>query len=198
MLDVQPHSRLDACQRDVIHRSDVSPAAAVQGWAVFTTHPNTEDQAENHLTQQGFEAYCPRYTCRRRIGTTLQPVARPLFPRYAFVWLSNTPWHSILYTTGVSDLLRSPQCKPYIAPEAAVSALQATEALRRTLPPGKPLWRLGDACTLAGGPFAGHPAVISEIGKHTALVAMMLFGQLRNMAVPLDNLVARESGSPAG
>jgi hypothetical protein len=47
-------------------------------------------------------------------------------------------------------------------------------------------------CSLATGPFSGHQGVVMSVGHDMALVALMMFGQLREVAVQLDCLRARD------
>jgi hypothetical protein len=89
---------------------------------------------------------------------------------------------------------------PSICPEAAISALQATEALRATQIPENAYWAPGMACRLATGPFQRHQGVVLEIGRRRelgqredmALVAILMFGHLREVSVPLDCLTTRD------
>ena len=43
-----------------------------------------------------------------------------------------------------------------------------------------------------GHPLEGIDAVISEVGSNNAIVALMMFGHLRLIAVPLDCLTSRD------
>jgi transcription antitermination factor NusG len=46
-------------------------------------------------------------------------------------------------------------------------------------------------CSLAAGPLAGTPAIVTQVGKEMATVALVLFGHLREVAVQLDALQPR-------
>ena len=82
--------------------------------------------------------------------------------------------------------------KPYLLPDAVWSALQAGEALRRTpTTPGR-LWRPGAPCQPRDGPFQGLPAVVIEVERQIAKVAIVMFGELRQVSVDVNSLVARE------
>jgi transcription antitermination factor NusG len=77
------------------------------------------------------------------------------------------------------------------APEGVVEHLQATEGVRQSPDAPKHLYRPGAACRLIAGPFRDHDAVVAEINGANALVSIMLFGELRRVAVPLESLAPR-------
>lgn len=122
----------------------------------------------------------------------LHAVEIPLFPRYVFVAMADSdPWTPIRYAPGVSAILMNGQ-KPGYAPEAAVSALQATEARRRTLTPPRDVWSPGDPCQLATGPCQGADAVVLSLDANNhATVAIMMLGHLREIKISTDWLIER-------
>ena len=73
-----------------------------------------------------------------------------------------------------------------------MEALRASEHLRATPTPHSALWAPGMACSLATGPLSGHQGVITEVGADMALVALLMFGHLRTVAVDIQCLVARD------
>ena len=52
--------------------------------------------------------------------------------------------------------------------------------------------RVGAVVALASGPFAQHQGVVLEIRGNRAVLAMLLFGELRQVSVDVSSLVARE------
>jgi hypothetical protein len=78
--------------------------------------------------------------------------------------------------------------------EAARNALHGAEGFPAT----EPLWTPGTPCSLAAGPLAGHLAVVlatgptGGAGQNMVLVSILLFGQLREVAVNANCLVPRE------
>jgi hypothetical protein len=40
--------------------------------------------------------------------------------------------------------------------------------------------------------FTGHPAVVISVDRGKAIIAMLLFGELRQVSVDVNSLVARE------
>lgn len=185
-LDAQPHTRLDASQQDVGQlRSAPTPSGSRPGWAVIATRPKAESQVATGLAEQHFDAYLPMLLTRGKL--------HPLFPCYCFVWLDGHAWRDILFTRGVFDLLRDRDTGyPHIARAGVVEALQASEALRRVALPPQAMWQPGAAVRLATGSLSGHQGVVMEIGKHTAIVALLLFGHIREVNVPINALESQD------
>jgi len=165
-------------------------------WACVYTHPQAEFWAETNLRRSGYTTFLPTHLVRQRDRVTpslVHNVIRPLFPRYLFLLFDHraASWSPIRATPGVADLIRSGSDVHY-APEAAVSALQAGEALRRCQAAEITQWAPGVPCSLAAGnPFEGHQAVVVSVGKEMATIALMMFGELREVAVQLDCLSPR-------
>ena len=167
------------------------------GWGVIHTHPQAERWACANLNRAGYRTFLPLHTVKRRdpvLRTMTRLVEVPLFVSYAFVSLAPTdPWVPIRYTPGVHSLLMSGP-RPSINASHAVSVLEASQELRRSIAPSGASWAPGAPCSPAvGTPFAGHPAVVTEIlSGNRAMIAMMLFGELRQVSVDVRCLVARD------
>jgi len=166
-------------------------------WHVVATHSQAERRATYNLAQQGYETYLPLVTVRRRdaaIRSLMHRVEVPLFAGYAFVRFDATrdPWRPITNTPGVYALLRSSSTGlPHPCPDAAVEALRAGDALRRTPTPTGASWSPGAACKAQHGPFKGHEAVVVSVTGPKATIALPLFGGLRELTVPVEWLMAR-------
>ena len=166
-------------------------------WFVVSTYPQAERRALDHLQQQGYQAYLPLCTIRRRdrvLRTLFHPVEVPLFPSYAFVSFDpqHDPWRPIVNTLGVYALLRRPDGIPNPVAMGSVEALQALDSLRRSIAPPEPHGRL--ACLVAP-PRARHSQAIqpsSSSHRSARHIAMLLFGELRQVSVDVSSLVARE------
>ena len=167
------------------------------GWAVVHTHPQAERWACDGLNRAGYRTFLPLYAAKRRdpvLRTMTRLVELPLFTSYAFVLLGqHDPWVPIRYTPGVHSLLMSGGL-PNIAARASIEALEASQELRRSIAPPNALWAPGMPCSPAvGSPFAGHHAVVTEIlPGNRARIAIMMFGELRQVSVDVNSLVARE------
>jgi transcriptional antiterminator RfaH len=184
MLDAAPHTRLDGLEPD--------PFLARCGsyWAVTQTHPQAERWARDNLERQGYSTFLPLVRVRqpdRATPTIHHVVTRPLFTSYLFVRIDSPLWAPIRHTFGVRRLLLDGEGRPGIVAEAAIEALQAVQDLPAPPTP----WEPGTPCSLAAGPFAGLPAVVTAQHLDEATIAVMFLGHLRTIRVPLDALAPR-------
>ena len=163
------------------------------GWGVIHTHPNAERWACANLNRAGYRTFLPLHTVKRRdpvLRTMTRLVEVPLFVSYAFVSLAPTdPWVPIRYTPGVHSLLMSGP-RPNINASHAVSVLEASQELRRSIAPSGASWSPGTALEVAGGSFRGHTGALVRVTKDRAVILLLLFGVLRQVDMPLGNLVA--------
>lgn len=166
-------------------------------WAVLATHSQAETWAEANLRQRGYTAFVPRYSARKRdpvVATLHRAVVRPLFPGYVFALHDpRDPWRPLRFCPGVRANLLGGTRVQY-ARSGAVEALQAGEAQRRCIAAPMTPWRPGMACRVAVGVFAGLPACVTAVEQHdTAMVMVMFLGELRDVLMPTDCIVARET-----
>lgn len=158
-------------------------------WFVVASKPNAERRAYAALHLKGYQPYLPLITVRRRDRSYH---TRALFPRYLFVNLDpSKPWYPLRYAPGVFGLI-TVEGIPIPCPQGAVEAIQEAEATRALLPPVRQRWSPGQACTLDSGPFQNCDAVVLKVGTEMCLVALMMFGCLREVAVQLDCLKTRD------
>lgn len=166
-----------------------SRPAARSDWAVIATYRQAESTACRNLERQGYATFLPTALVPRRdrvVRSMVHNVVVPLFSGYAFVRISPTdPWRPITYTPGVYDLLRDATGKPRYMFAGAVEALEASEHVRRTPTPPDALWSPGRACGLSEGAFRGHGAVVVSVAGESAVVSVLMLGQLRDLCVPL-------------
>ena len=166
------------------------------GWIVAVTHPQAETWADSNLQRRGYRVFLPRYATKRRdpvLRTLTRVVIAPLWPGYLFVHHdSRDSWRPIYETPGVRSVLKTRDQIQW-ANAGDVEAVRASEELRRTLTPPGSLWRPGDACQPCDGPFQGLPAVVLEVERQIARVAIMMFGELRTVSVDVRCLVARDA-----
>ena len=190
MLDVTAYPVVDTPHRD-------HPCHGISraGWIVAVTHPHAELWAQTNLRTRGYNTFLPLHLVRRRdrvTPTITRTMLAPLWPGYCFVaYDSRDPRRPIRETPGVRDVIR---CGSQVqwCPDGVVSALQATEDARRSLPPPGARWAPGTPCSLAQGPMRGFPAVVTHCDHDTATIACLFLGQLREITVPVDSLVARD------
>jgi transcriptional antiterminator RfaH len=163
-------------------------------WACIHTKPRAEQWTADNLYRIGHEIYLPMTSVRRRDRSTSRysMVQVPLFTNYLFIAHEpGSPWRGIRGAPGVGKLLLDGY-QPQYARVGVIEMLQATEEARRNpAPPSS--WKPGTACTINEGPFSGHEGAIVEVRENIALVGLFLFGQLRDISVPLQNLLPRGS-----
>lgn len=188
-IDTQPRDRLDNPPQDVALPGLAPTPSGCRDWFVVATKPKAERRAHAALHLKGYRPYLPLITVRlpnRHYRTG------PLFPGYLFTHIDLAhPWYPIRYAPGVFSLI-SVDGVPLPCPQGAVEAIQEAEAVRGLLPPPKQRWAPGAPCALDSGPFQGCPAVILKVGTDMALVSLLMFGALREVAVQLDCLRTRE------
>jgi len=142
-----------------------------------------------NLERQGYAAYLPLMLVQRRdpvLRTVSRTVEAPLFGSYLFV-VPGTHWAPIAHSRGVARLLMA-GTQPGMVRAGLVERLQATEAARRGGVPDRGSWEAGDACNVPGW----GDAVVLQIRKNSALVAMLMLGGVREVAVRLSQLRRRE------
>ena len=96
-------------------------------WFVAHTQPLKEIVAQQHLLNQGYEVYMPRFKKIVRHARKIEEKLVPLFPRYIFVGmdLSSARWRSVDGTRGVSHLLMSNKLKLAKVPTRVIDDLRA-------------------------------------------------------------------------
>jgi transcription antitermination factor NusG len=129
--------------------------------------------------------FLPMTTVRRRDrGGRYSMVQVPLFTSYLF--LEHTPgtaWRGVGGCPGVATLLRNGYEPAYVK-IGVIELLRATDAARQD-PAPEPSWKPGMACLINAGAFIGHEAVIIDVQKASARVALPVFGQLTTVSVPI-------------
>jgi transcriptional antiterminator RfaH len=165
-------------------------------WGVVHTHPQAERWAAQNLQRQGYAAYLPTHTVRirdRTIPTLTRPVERPLFTSYLFVAVPLTLWGPIRHTLGVRSLLMSGD-RPSIVATALLDALRAAEGVRRSVVAPGALWAPGSVLEVSRGSFSGHRgALLRLLTKDRAVVMLLLFGELRQVVVPITDLAVAQN-----
>ena len=181
MLDTTTNTPALLPQQAVAHLSSAPTPSGCRRWHIVATKPKAERIAHAALHHRGYGPYLPLL------------LGKPLFTGYCFLQLGTAqPWYPIAWCPGVYSLLQC-QGKPSIVPGWVMSALQAGDELRATPIPKSSCWAPGAPCRLTGGPFAQHDAVVTEVGADMAVVALLMFGQLREIAVNLDCIEPRHA-----
>ncbi len=161
--------------------------AAGLRWYVAQTHPSKEEWAIQHLRQQGFETFFPRFR-KREIRRTADRVSlKPVFPGYVFVRfnLAEQSWWPIRSTRGVKTLVGPRLGQPQAVPELVMGYLfqrchaEVMTDLAGALQPGDlvqintgPLFNR--IATVAVLPSSGRVALLFELLGTTNAIEMDL------------------------
>lgn len=159
-----PHSdNEDAPARQHGHRK---PA-----WYLVQCRPRQEERALEHLRNQDFRCFLPRYA-REKIRAGRRTISEePLFPGYAFIQLSlsGQSWHSIRSTRGVRGLVRFGQ-QAVPVPDDVVEQLSVGGSETGET---DPLFRRGDRLRIKQGPFVDLDAVFDRFEGDERVIVLL-------------------------
>lgn len=143
-------------------------------WYLVQIKPNGFRRAEQALSRQGIEVFCPKAdrTIRRR--NRLRIELHPLFAGYLFV--SPDPerpaWAAINNTPGVSRLVsfggRGPEA---VAPELVAGLMMRCDSDGRLLPPEE--FHPGDMVRIVSGPFADFVTTVDQVGDDQRIYLLL-------------------------
>ena len=162
-------------------------------WFAVQSKPRKEGTAKIQLERQGYTAYLPMITVRKRKRAAWTASIEPLFPRYLFVQvdINEQSLAPVRSTMGVSGLVRfGAIVRP--VPDAVVHYLQQAEAAQSSLA-DEQNWpfRAGDAVEVLQGPFAGLAAVFEGAQPEArAIILIELLGRQNAVKVPMNALNA--------
>ena len=162
-------------------------------WFAVQSKPRQENIAKGQLERQGYTAYLPMMTVRKRKRAAWVASIEPLFPRYLFI-CANINVQSLApvrSTMGVSGLVRfGTILRP--VPDAVVQYLQQAEAAQGALS-DEESWpfRAGDKVAVLEGAFAGLTAVFEGAEPQArAMILIELLGRKNAVKVPIHALNA--------
>lgn len=131
-------------------------------WCVAHTQAQKEWVAQQHLLDQGYEVYMPRFKKTVRHARKVEQKLVPLFPRYIFVGmdLESARWRSINGTRGVSYLLMRDDTHPAKVPDGLINHLRAQETEDGIFPLSSlDTFTKGETVRILDGPLTDHMAV---------------------------------------
>lgn len=155
-------------------------------WYAVHTRAREEMKAFEHLRQQNFAVYLPRYARKIRHARKTELVTRPFFPRYLFVSLdlSVQGWRSIRSTCGVSDIVCFGE-RPAALPRGFVESLRSHEDANGCVGVEHRTIRTGDSVVVLEGPFT-HLLGVCEAVTENERVTILLDLLGRKVRVVLD------------
>lgn len=161
-------------------------------WFVVRTQSRAEEKAMQHLTNQGFMAYLPRYRRRVRHARRNEIVLRPLFPGYLFVNLDpeRCRWRSINGTVGVREILTNGDT-PLAVPDRIIDEIRAREDESGAVKLVAPTFARGQVVRLLEGPMADVNGLFEEMRDENRVVLLVsLLGRKVRMQVPAAAVAA--------
>jgi transcriptional antiterminator RfaH len=156
-------------------------------WFVVHTQPCREIVAQQHLMEQGFDAYLPQFKKMRRHARKVDEVLAPLFPRYVFVGidLERDQWRSIQGTRGVSYLLTT-DGRPAFVPSGVIQGLKDQENAKGLVSlASMTLFAKGDQVRVLDGAFKDYLAVFDKIDdKQRVQLLLNCLGREMKVSLP--------------
>ena len=162
-------------------------------WFVAHTRARAEIKAKQHLEQQGFAVYFPRYLKLRRHARRTERVPAPLFPRYLFVGFdpASARWRAVQSTVGVSHLIRQGD-RPTPVPDAVLQSLRAAEDAAGFFPiDQRPKFSAGESLRIVAGAFVDTIGRFHSMTDDERVVVLLDFlGREIETRLPLEAVAA--------
>lgn len=157
-------------------------------WCVAHTQPLKEIVAKQHLLDQGYEVYMPRFKKTVRHARKVEEKLAPLFPRYIFVGmdLSSARWRSVNGTWGVSYLIMSNDLNPAKVPTRIIDDLRAQEIENGIVPVTSLVsFVKGEKVRIVEGAFADQMAIFESMDDKSRVQLLLSFmGREMKMTLP--------------
>lgn len=156
-------------------------------WFVAHTLPLKETIAQQHLLEQGFEVYLPRFKKIRRHARKVEEVLSPLFPRYIFIGMDMeiAKWRSVNGTRGISYLLTNDD-HPTCVPSYVLQNLKAHEIADGIVPVNSLIaLTKGDKVRVLAGAFQDQEATFQRLDDRQRVQLLLSFmGREMKLSLP--------------
>lgn len=160
-------------------------------WYAVYTQVRNETLACEHLEQQGFEVFFPRYQKQRRHARRTENVTAPLFPRYIFVSfdIERAKWQVIRSTRGVIDLVRN-GVEPSSIPADVIEGIKAHQDDTGFVQPGRNLQLShGDQIRISSSSLSACNAIFdARRDEERVFVLLSLLGREIRTEVPISEV----------
>jgi transcriptional antiterminator RfaH len=157
-------------------------------WCVAHTQPLKEHVAQQHLLDQGYEVYIPRFKKICRHARKFEEKLVPLFPGYVFIGmdLESARWRSINGTRGVSHLLMSNDLNPAKVPACVIDDLRSQEIGDGIVPVASLVnFVKGEKVRIVEGPFSDQLAFFESMDDKSRVQLLLIFmGRKMKITLP--------------
>lgn len=157
-------------------------------WCVAYTQPLKELVAKQHLLDQGYDVYVPRFKKICRHARKIEEKLVPLFPRYIFVGidLAAAHWRSVNGTRGVAHLLMNNDLNPAKVPARIIDDMRLQEIGDGIVPVISLVsFVKGEKVRILEGAFADQMANFEALdGKSRVQLLLTFMGREMKMTLP--------------
>lgn len=161
-----------------------------ENWYVAQLRPQGLKRAEENLSRQGFQSFCPkRLESALRNGRRTNRLA-PLFPGYLFIAFDPnvSGWTAINSTRGISRLIITNIRNPVPLPASFMAGLMA-RCDEEDVVGAPPDLSEGDKIRVLSGPFAEVIARIESLQEGERIQILMdLMGQQTRISLPRNRV----------
>ncbi len=156
-------------------------------WFVVHTQMRQERLALEHLEEQHFHVYMPRFKKIRSHARKVDEILAPLFPRYLFVAMDPAvgQWRSINGTRGVSYVLTA-EGQPLWIASSIIDDLKSREDTQGLLSiDSLSMFMQGDVLRVKEGAFEGHAGIFEKWSDQQRVQILLNFlGRELRVSVP--------------
>ena len=155
----------------------------MKNWYLIQTKPKQEEVASSHLSNQGFEIYCPKTQIKNKIVA--------LFPRYIFIQLDdkNQNWSPIRSTKGVANFVRF-GVKFAKVPNDIIEVIKQQEGDTADKLIDLSRFHKGDSVHIQEGTLKGQQAIfIHYDGQMRAIVLLKILHQEQKLTLKESDII---------
>lgn len=152
-------------------------------WFALRVRSNHERVAVTHLTERGYEQFCPTFRTERQWSDRKKTIEKYLFPGYVFCRLNPDDRLPVLMVPGVMNLVRF-ETQPAAIPDSEIEHIRTMVGSGLLVSPW-PYLSVGQAVLIERGPLAGVEGILQRIKKTFRLVVSVNLLQ-RSVSTEVD------------
>ena len=134
-------------------------------WHVLYTKPRHEIKAQERLTQNGFEVYCPMKTTLKQWSDRKKKVSEPLLPSYLFIKITEKKRALPLQDTSILNYIFW-LGKPAIVRESEINTLKGIITKDKAQEFEIKQFKIGDKIDINKGQIESKNAIIKTISNN--------------------------------